>query len=205
MWRIGFLGNICWMFVYTEMCFVLSCSPGIHLHGNVFVSAFPGNGSACHSTYLWLQEIKEFLVERIKSTVLLQIYLVLQIHYYYYYYYYCYFLLHKYDSAYFIGYMVIFSHCLHVRNFWYSKFHTRCIGIFMVYLRSKCHIPGWNFSFTISMKKPSLWYSGQSSWLQIQRSLVRFPSLSNFLRSSASGTGSIQPRENNWVATWMGK
>jgi hypothetical protein len=39
--------------------------------------------------------------------------------------------------------------------------------------------------------------SGQSSWLHIQRSRVRFPALPDFLRSSGSGTGSTQPREDN--------
>jgi hypothetical protein len=38
-----------------------------------------------------------------------------------------------------------------------------------------------------------LWSSGQSSWLQIQRSRVLFPALQVFLRSSGSGTGSTQP------------
>jgi hypothetical protein len=33
-----------------------------------------------------------------------------------------------------------------------------------------------------------LWSTGQSSWLQIQRSRVRFPALSDFLRSGGSGT-----------------
>jgi hypothetical protein len=33
--------------------------------------------------------------------------------------------------------------------------------------------------------------------LQIQRSRVRFPALPDFLRSSGSGTGSTQPREDN--------
>jgi hypothetical protein len=42
---------------------------------------------------------------------------------------------------------------------------------------------------------PPLWSSGQSSWLQIHRSWVRFPALPHFLRSSGSGTGSTQPRE----------
>jgi hypothetical protein len=42
-----------------------------------------------------------------------------------------------------------------------------------------------------------LWSSGQSSWLQIQRSWVRFPVLPDFLGSSGSGTGSTQPREDN--------
>jgi hypothetical protein len=46
---------------------------------------------------------------------------------------------------------------------------------------------------------------GQSFWLQIQRPRVQFPSLSDFLRSRGSGTGSTQPREDNWWATWMKK
>jgi hypothetical protein len=52
---------------------------------------------------------------------------------------------------------------------------------------------------------PALWYSGQSSWLQTQRSRLRFPALPDFLRSSGSETGTIQPREDNWGATWMEK
>jgi hypothetical protein len=53
----------------------------------------------------------------------------------------------------------------------------------------------------IKNKRPPLWSSGQSFWLQIQRSRVRFPALSCFLSSSGSGTGSTQPREPcevNW-------
>jgi hypothetical protein len=40
----------------------------------------------------------------------------------------------------------------------------------------------------------------QSSWLQTQRSRVRFPALPDFLRSSGSRTGSTQSREDNWGA-----
>ena len=52
---------------------------------------------------------------------------------------------------------------------------------------------------------PPLWSSGQSFWLQIQRYRVRSPALPDFLSSSGSGTGSNQPREVNWGATWMKK
>jgi hypothetical protein len=44
-----------------------------------------------------------------------------------------------------------------------------------------------------------------SFWLQIQRSRVRFPALPDFRRSKGSETVSIQPREDNWGATWMKK
>jgi hypothetical protein len=44
---------------------------------------------------------------------------------------------------------------------------------------------------------PPLWSSGQSFWLQIQRSRVRFPALPDFLSGSGSGTGCTQPREVN--------
>ena len=39
--------------------------------------------------------------------------------------------------------------------------------------------------------------NGQSFWLQIQRSRVRFAALPDFMSSSGSGTGSTQPREVN--------
>jgi hypothetical protein len=48
-----------------------------------------------------------------------------------------------------------------------------------------------------------LWSTGHSSWLQIQRSRVRFPALPDFLSSSGSETGSTQPRDVNWGATWI--
>jgi hypothetical protein len=48
---------------------------------------------------------------------------------------------------------------------------------------------------------PPLWYSGESSWLQTQRSRVQFPTLPDFLRSDGSGTGSTQPCEHKWGAT----
>jgi hypothetical protein len=53
----------------------------------------------------------------------------------------------------------------------------------------------WNIIKVCYNKGPPLLSSGQSSWLQIQRSRVRFPALPDFLRSSGSGTD--QPREDN--------
>ena len=53
------------------------------------------------------------------------------------------------------------------------------------------------FSVNVWCGGPPLWSSGQSFWLQIQRSRVRFPALPDFLSSSGSGTGSTQPREVN--------
>jgi hypothetical protein len=50
---------------------------------------------------------------------------------------------------------------------------------------------------TLNFPRPPLWSSDQSSGLQIQRSRVRFPALPDFLRSSGSGTGSTQSREES--------
>ena len=66
--------------------------------------------------------------------------------------------------------------------------------------------PQWlKFPETVSQLGPPLWSSGQSFWLQIQRSRVRFPALPDFLSSSGYGTGSTQPRDVNWGATWIKK
>ena len=70
-----------------------------------------------------------------------------------------------------------------------------------------CSLPSYSprALHTITLRKckgnvhpgPPLWSSGQSFWLQIQRSRVRSPALPDFLSSSGSGTGSTQPREVN--------
>jgi hypothetical protein len=48
---------------------------------------------------------------------------------------------------------------------------------------------------------PPLWSSGQSSWLQIRRPGFDCRHYQK-KKSSGSGTGSTQPREYNWRATW---
>jgi hypothetical protein len=64
--------------------------------------------------------------------------------------------------------------------------------------------PPWfdhcNYTWRRVSPWPPLWSIGQSSWLQIQRSRVQLPALSDFLRGSGSGKGFTQPREDNWGA-----
>jgi len=60
----------------------------------------------------------------------------------------------------------------------------------------RCHNPTVNLIYLIL---EGLWSSGQSFWLQIQRSRVRSPALQDFLSGSGSGTGSTQPRESREV------
>ena len=72
----------------------------------------------------------------------------------------------------------------------------------MEFLRSKSRFPYHNLVILISIEvSGDFWaqsfkfLSGQSFWLQIQRSRVRFPALPDFLSSIGSGTGSTQHRE----------
>jgi hypothetical protein len=41
------------------------------------------------------------------------------------------------------------------------------------------------------IRRLPLWSSGQSSWLQIEKSRVRFQALPDFVRNSGSGTGPL--------------
>jgi hypothetical protein len=58
----------------------------------------------------------------------------------------------------------------------------------------------WIYICYVEERRPLLWSSGQSSWLQIRRS--GFDSRHYQKNSGRSGTGTIQPREYNWGATW---
>jgi hypothetical protein len=51
-------------------------------------------------------------------------------------------------------------------------------------------LPSLVLHFFYFLPRPPLWSSGQSFWLQIQRSWVRFRALPDFLRTIGSGTGS---------------
>jgi hypothetical protein len=58
----------------------------------------------------------------------------------------------------------------------------------------------WIYISYVEESRPPLWSSGQSSWLQIRR--PGFDSRHYLKKSSGSVTGSTQPREYNWGATW---
>ena len=70
-----------------------------------------------------------------------------------------------------------------------QTFHTRYSTVSYL-CRYHCHL-----HLPLPFPGPPLWSSGQSFWLQIQRSWIRFPALPEFLSSSGSGTGSTQPRD----------
>jgi hypothetical protein len=91
--------------------------------------------------------------------------------------------------------------------FWgWKQFAYKCWKFSCVKLCENNMFVGWlKYDGARTCTGPPMWSSGQSSWLQIQRFRVRFPVLPDFLRNSGSGTGSTQPREDNWGATWMKK
>jgi hypothetical protein len=73
---------------------------------------------------------------------------------------------------------------------------TKCFFLFT----APKSAPGPIWLSTPGVRTP-LWSNGQSAWLQIRR--PRFDSRNYQKRkSSGSGTGSTQPREYNWGATW---
>jgi hypothetical protein len=85
----------------------------------------------------------------------------------------------------------------HLHNKIYSHLNSRNSWILWFYLVIRI--------MKMGTFRPPLWSSGHSFWLQILMSRIRFPALPDFLRSSGSGTGFTQPREDNWGTTWMKK
>jgi hypothetical protein len=96
-----------------------------------------------------------------------------------------------------IGFLI--STDLHVLStHWLPKFVLTCLRMYVF-----VSLYVWMYTYYvctyecicvfICMDRPPLWSSGQSFWLQSQRSRVRFPALPDFLCNSGSGTGSTQP------------
>jgi hypothetical protein len=74
--------------------------------------------------------------------------------------------------------------------------------------RSRTPNRPWTIWTTNAMENGNIFitiYGGLDRLCGLVVSRVRFPALPVFLWSSGSGTGSIQPREDNWGATWMEK
>jgi hypothetical protein len=85
--------------------------------------------------------------------------------------------------------------CVHLQAG--SRFY--CKFTFLV-LMCGLYILLFIYDLVIGNYGPPLWSSGQSSWLQIRR--PGFDSRHYRKKSNGSGTGSTQPREYNWRATW---
>jgi hypothetical protein len=109
--------------------------------------------------------------------------------------------------CYFTPWVTLFYSKLNLQTRVYFRFIRSVIGLQLfycfwyvikssTYLVNKTVFQSLDFHHTTAINN-----SGQGSCLQIKRSRFRFPALPNFLRSSGSGTGSTQPRYDNWGAT----
>jgi hypothetical protein len=74
-----------------------------------------------------------------------------------------------------------------------SLIPSLCLRDICIERKSKLLGAGNKFLDTETIDRPPAWSSGQTSWLQTQRSRVLFSALPDFLSSSGSGTGSTQP------------
>ena len=95
------------------------------------------------------------------------------------------------------------SHWTGLHEIWYLSIFPKCIEKIQVYFMADKNERHFTLRPIYMFDRPPLWSGGQSFWLQIQRSRLRFPALPDFLTSSGSGTGSTQPREVNWGTTWI--
>jgi hypothetical protein len=99
-----------------------------------------------------------------------------------------------------------YCQCPCVRIFVLSLWPPCCLFYIIpsFYLRLFFHSVSIKISVRCTTYSPTLCSSGQSSWLQIRRSRVQFPGTTR-KKNSEFGTGSTQPREYNWGATWKKK
>jgi hypothetical protein len=79
-------------------------------------------------------------------------------------------------------------------------FQTKLYIYIYIYIYIYTYIHTHNFFLEYTYIWPPLWSSGQSFWLQNRR--PGFASRHYQKKISGSGTGSTQPREYNWGATW---
>jgi hypothetical protein len=91
-------------------------------------------------------------------------------------------------------------YCENLRSFTLVFKCYRWLRLFVLHIFSALFVLPHNFSIYFLEGLP-LWFSGQCSWLQIQRSWVRFPTPPDFLRSGF-WMGSIRPHEYNCEVTW---
>jgi hypothetical protein len=102
----------------------------------------------------------------------------------------------------------IFSTCSRLYNYYFCEANDRShnspplmkfkVIVFTKYRHcSLLELRGFSPQANYTDRATAACRSGQSSWLQIQRTRVRFPALPDFLRSSGSGTGCTQPPEDN--------
>jgi hypothetical protein len=74
-------------------------------------------------------------------------------------------------------------------SFIFSLYYSIFLFLTAVFVCSMSFYFLFFFYVRISLLRPPLWSSGQSSWIQTQGSRARFPALPKSLNSSESGTG----------------
>jgi ABC-type phosphonate transport system ATPase subunit len=71
---------------------------------------------------------------------------------------------------------------LHMKVETAAEIHHQFVSVYSEDVMNRQNVAKWcrEFEAGRSDVRPPLWSSGQSSWLQIQRSRVRFPTLPDF-------------------------
>jgi hypothetical protein len=85
---------------------------------------------------------------------------------------------------------------------WWAKLNSPIIPSSLLQSQFHCSYHCTPSPKYLLCSKLKLWSSGQSSWLQIQRSRVRFPPLPYNTSISGFETGPTQLREDKWGVIW---